>query len=30
MISAARQGGRVIDGVELVQFPEMAGPEFYG
>jgi len=30
MISAARQGGRVIDGVELVQFPDMAGPEFYG
>lgn len=30
MISAARQAGRVVDGVELVQFPDMAGPEFYG
>jgi pimeloyl-ACP methyl ester carboxylesterase len=30
MISAARQAGRVVDGVELVQFPEDAGPEFYG
>jgi len=30
MISAARQGGRIVDGVELVQFPETAGPEFYG
>ena len=30
MISMARQGGRIIDGVELVQFPDMSGPEFYG
>lgn len=30
MISAARQMGRVIDGVELVLLPEMGGAEFYG
>lgn len=30
MISAARQAGRVVNGVELVQFPDVAGPEFYG
>lgn len=30
MISMARQAGRVVDGIELVLFPDMAGPEFYG
>ena len=30
MISAARQAGRVVNGVELVLFPDVGGPEFYG
>jgi pimeloyl-ACP methyl ester carboxylesterase len=29
-IAAARRAGRVVDGIELVQFPEQFGPEFYG
>jgi pimeloyl-ACP methyl ester carboxylesterase len=29
-IGAARQSARIVDGVELVLFPDQVGPEFYG